>query len=195
MSTKTHANSAARFIALLCICIVAAACSPIMAATQPGKKDLKVLQVGTPRSAVVGELGYPLLTEEDIEAHHCHETYAFTQGYSIPARAGRTLFHLGADVFTFALWEIIGTPIELYNDGTEVSLEVLYDENDRVDSVCIFSGAEAVKTGRIVTEAEIEKRLHDEKAPSPRNIDDAEDLPAGDSEINEESGNGFEVKE
>lgn len=164
MAAQPRAISMARYVALLCVSIVAVGCSVIMAMKQPDKKDLEVLEVGTHRSQVIAELGTPTLTEEDREAHHCHDTYFFTQGYSFPARAGRTLFHTAADLFTVGLWELVGTPAELYFDGTEVRIEVLYDNDDRVDSVCVLSGQEVVSTGRIVSKAAIERRLHEDRA-------------------------------
>ena len=38
-------------------------CSVYMAAKQPEKKDLEVMQVGTPRSRVLAEFGQPVSTE------------------------------------------------------------------------------------------------------------------------------------
>ncbi len=117
------------------------------------------------------------MEDEDREARHCHETYFFIQGYSFPVKAGRALFHGAADVSTLGLWELVGTPAELIFDGTEVRVEVLYDEQDRVDSVCVLSGEKVVGTGRIVSKAEIDRRLHEDRAP-PLPAEQARPLPS-----------------
>jgi len=154
----------------LTACIVLAVatfgCSVFMAASQPGKKDLKVLEKGTPRDAVVAELGRPTFTEEDPEGRYCHQKFAFEQGYSGLAKGSRATFHFVADVFTLGLWELVGTPTEMYFDGTEVSLEVLYDDEDRVESVCVFAGREAVSRGALVSPSTLKQQLDDAREES-----------------------------
>ena len=162
----------------ICFTLVICACAPIMAVRQPSKKDMDVLQKGTPRAEVIAELGSPAATDRDPEGDYCHETYAFEQGYSGWVKGGRATFHLAADVFTLGLWELIGTPTELYFDGTEVTLEVLYDENEQVDSVCVFSGSKAVKTGAIVPSETFREQLKDareegDEEPEPLPTDSA----------------------
>lgn len=165
--------------ALACVIAATTACSAVMAARQPDKKNLEVLDKGTPRHAVVSELGYPTRSVEDKEAKHCHESYMFEQGYSTPTRAGRAVFHATADVFTFFLWELVAIPTELYFDGTEVQLEVLYDENDLVDSVCVFVGAEELEdVDSVVSPEELDRRLH----PAPESEPVRESEPATESE-------------
>ena len=39
------------------------------------------------------------------------------------------LFHGVADLFTFGIWEIAGTPIELMESGTDTSLRIIYDQS------------------------------------------------------------------
>ena len=120
-----------------------AGCSAVMATKQPGKKDLDVLQRGTPRVLVLRELGWPSHTSTDATGE-CEDYYSFTQGYSTSVKAGRAVFHGVADLFTLFLWELIGMPTELYFDGTKVSLMVHYDEEERVETVCVFAGGEVV---------------------------------------------------
>lgn len=105
-------------------------CAVFMAARQPPKKDLSVLQEGTARSLVLAELGQPVATE--TRDGRRMDVFAFVQGYSKGAKAGRALFHGAADVFTLGLWEVVGTPTEAVFDGSKKSFEVTYDENDRV---------------------------------------------------------------
>jgi hypothetical protein len=143
-------------------------CSVVMAARQPGKKDLSVLDRGTPRSIVRAELGYPVDIDDPDETHGCHETYSFEQGYSGATKASRAIFHLTADVFTLAFWEIVGTPTEAYFDGTDVRLEVLYDESERVEAVCVYSGEKKVESNVLVSPMRMrEMTTEDTPAPTP----------------------------
>jgi hypothetical protein len=116
-------------------------CSAVMAAKQPGKKDLSVLDAGTPRSHVIAELGAPVWAGE--RDSNKVDVFAFRQGYSKGARAGRAFFHAAADVFTLGLWEVVGTPIESVASGTDVKAEVTYDEDDRVKSTEIIEQEKA----------------------------------------------------
>ena len=52
----------------LCIYLLTG-CSVFMAAKQPPKKDLTVLNVGTPRNVLIAELGSPVHTEKIGRAH------------------------------------------------------------------------------------------------------------------------------
>jgi len=49
-------------------------------------------------------------------------------------KAARAFFHGAADVFTFGLWEVIGTPAEAIFSGSKMKVEVVYDAEDRVMS-------------------------------------------------------------
>jgi outer membrane protein assembly factor BamE (lipoprotein component of BamABCDE complex) len=104
-----------------------------MAAKQPSKKNLDVMSVGTPRSLVLAEFGQPTVTE--TREGKKVDVFSFVQGYSKGAKTGRAVFHGVADVFTFGLWEVVGTPTEAVFDGTKVTYEITYDENNRVEKV------------------------------------------------------------
>lgn len=110
--------------------LMSSGCSVYMAAKQPRAKDLSVLKEGTPRSHVIAELGAPAWSGE--KGGNKVDVFAFTQGYSAGAKAGRAFFHGAADVFTLGLWEVIGTPVESVASGTEMKVEVIYDGNDQV---------------------------------------------------------------
>ena len=123
-----------------------------MAAKQPDKKDLSVLDLGTPRSHVIAELGQPAWSEnKDGERV---DVIAFKQGYSKGAKAGRAFFHGVADVFTLGLWEVVGTPIESVASGTHMKVEVIYDGEDRVKSVTFLEGEKLVAPADLATEQE-----------------------------------------
>jgi len=114
-----------------------------MAAKQPGKKDLTVLQSGTSRDVVVAELGAPYLSE--VQAGKKVDYYGFTQGYGTVTKTARAVAHGAADVATLGIWEVIGTPTESVFDGTEVRLKVTYDYADRVESVEPLKGEKVVE--------------------------------------------------
>ena len=114
------------------VLLATAGCSVVMAAKQPDAKDLSVLTPGTPRSMVVGELGAPAWSGERDGAKV--EVFAFVDGYSKPVKVARAFFHGVADVFTYGLWEVIGTPTEAIFTGKKMKVEVVYDDEERVKS-------------------------------------------------------------
>jgi len=66
------------------------------------------------------------------------EIFKFVQGYSSGAKAGRAFFHGAADVVTFGLWEVVGTPTEAVFNGDEMAYEVTYDDKDKIDQVTVL---------------------------------------------------------
>jgi hypothetical protein len=130
-------------LAIAVIFSLITSCSVFMAANQPQKKDVHVLDRGTFRNTVIAELGAPAHTEVK-EGKKC-DVFSFVQGYSKGAKVGRTVFHGAADVLTLGLWEVAGTPIEAIADGNEVKVEVFYDANDTVERVNIIQGNDVLK--------------------------------------------------
>lgn len=122
-------------------------CSVVMAAKQPPKRNLGILKPGTSRGLVLAELGQPMATE--TRDSHKVDVFAFTQGYSKPAKAGRTVFHGVADVLTLGLWEVVGTPTEAVFDGQRMSLEVTYDEHEKVIKVIDLQRQEAARQATV----------------------------------------------
>ena len=133
-------NVTTNFCLVGIVCISLAGCSVYMAAKQPSQKDLSVIKNGSDRSLVISELGTPKVSEERNEEKV--EIYMFKQGYHGAVKAGRALFHGAADVFTLGLWEIVGTPGEAHFDGTDMAIEVTYDENNKVKSSRILKGVD-----------------------------------------------------
>ena len=104
---------------------------------------MSVFNKGTPRTQVIAECVKPLETE--VKKDGCKsDIFVFVQGYSSGEKASRAIFHGAADVLTLGLWELVGTPIESVADGTEVKLEVNYDDSDRVQQVHILDVEEAL---------------------------------------------------
>ena len=131
------------FFGSLCFLALMSACSVYMAAKQPDQKNLHVLDQGTPRSHVIAELGQPIYTKNE-EGKTC-DVHSFVQGYSTGAKVGRAVFHGAADVLTFGIWEVAGTPIEAVADGTPVKVEVYYDETNCVTFIKPIQGADELK--------------------------------------------------
>lgn len=119
-------------LVLVGLAMALSACSVVMAAHQPSRKDVKLFAHGVPRSLIVAEVGAPITTE--TRAGKRVEVFAFTQGYSKAARVGRTIGHGAADVLTLGLWEVAGTPTEVAFNGKRVVYEVTYDPSDRVEN-------------------------------------------------------------
>ena len=117
-------------VAILTLC---SGCSVYMAANQPPAKNVDLFKVGTPRSALLAEFGYP--TSSEVKDGKKYDIYRFTQGYSGGAKAGRAVAHGVASVLTLGLWEVLGTPIEAINSGDLTAYEVGYGSDERVDVV------------------------------------------------------------
>lgn len=111
-------------------------CSVFMAAKQPEKKDVELLQPGTTRVQLVSEFGAPVLSE--YRDGKRYEIFKFTQGYSTGTKAGRAFFHSAANVATLGLWELVGTPTEITFNGDEMAFQVKYDENDVAEEIAII---------------------------------------------------------
>lgn len=122
---------------LAAICALAslniAGCSIYMAAKQPSKKNLDVLNEGTPRSVVLAELGQPLAS--DTKDGKKVDVFKFTQGYSQGTKASRAMFHTAADVLTIGMWEVVGTPTEAIFNGDPMAYEVTYNADEKVEKV------------------------------------------------------------
>ena len=128
-----------RVLRSFCLVVtVAAGCAAVKATQQPGKKDLGVLSQGIPRTHVIAELGRTIWSSE--REGDTVDLFAFRQGYTKGVKAGRALVHGAADVATFGLWEVVGIPAEMLADGTEVRVEVHYDEQQMVRSVEVLKG-------------------------------------------------------
>lgn len=125
------------FVLMVSLLLVSSGCSVVMAIKQPEYKDTNVLNKGTPRAAVIAELGAPLFSEE--KDGQKRDVFAFKQGYGKGNKAARATFHAVADVFTLFLWEVIGTPTEAIASGRNMKIEVIYDSFDKVAQAIFLS--------------------------------------------------------
>ena len=122
-----------------------AGCSVYMAANQPGQKDLSLLSKGQPRAKLIAEFGQPLHSE--VKDGVRKDIFKWQQGYHAGVRAGRAVGHAAANVATLGLWEVVGTPVEGYMNGSQLSAEITYDRDDRVATVVPLKGEEEIVTG------------------------------------------------
>ncbi|MHC4512930.1 MAG: hypothetical protein ACYTGW_07800 [Planctomycetota bacterium] len=107
-------------------------CSVYLAASQPDKVNIPALeQGGLPRDAVIARLGAPTSSTRTPDGRRT-DLYEFYKGSATGWKVGRATFHLVADVFSAALWEIIATPTELAIRGNKITARVDYDRNDMV---------------------------------------------------------------
>jgi len=132
-----------QYLAIMAIVSLTTSCSVFMAANQPQRRDVHVLDRGTFRNTVIAELGAPAYST--VEEGKKSDIFTFVQGYSKRARYGRTLFHGAADLFTGFAWELAGTPIEAMADGTKVKVEVFYGPNDTVERINVIEGNDVMK--------------------------------------------------
>jgi outer membrane protein assembly factor BamE (lipoprotein component of BamABCDE complex) len=147
MCNRNRILSSFGALAAVAACIASmaglAGCAASKALKQPEKKDLSVLEAGTSRGAVVGELGKPYLSETQDGRNI--DYYSFTQGYAETTKIARATLHGTASVVTLGLWEVFGNPTESFFDGTDVQLRVAYDRSGRVEAVEAMKGEEVIE--------------------------------------------------
>ena len=118
---------------LIFVLLILTACATEQALNQPTKKNLSVLDIGTPRELVVLELGAP--ADSSIEDGVKIDLFSIVQGYSKGTRIARATGHLAAEIMTIGLWGLVGTPIEQSYNGIILGYKVYYNENDEVSKV------------------------------------------------------------
>lgn len=123
-------------------CLFSSGCGVYMAFTQPPpvdseslkgarmSRDLVVEKLGAPRSSVRNSDG----TREDV--------FEYYEGSATGWKIGRGIFHLGADIFTLALWEIVATPTEFALRGDKITAVAEFDKADRMTSFKVIGREE-----------------------------------------------------
>jgi hypothetical protein len=125
-------------LSMLAAMLAIQGCSVGKAASGPKAKDLSVLDQGTSRDRVLGELGAPLVSELNEEGHKT-DLFKFIQGQHGAARAGKGLLYGALAVGTLGLSEVVTNPIEgTAGAGKEMQVKVTYDANNRVDYVDVL---------------------------------------------------------
>ena len=110
-------------------------CGVYMAFTQPPPVDTAALESGSGwnRAVVIEKLGVPKSSIRNADGTR-EEMYEFYEGSSTGWKVGRGIFHLGADIFTIGLWEIVATPSEYLLRGDKITAQATFDQNDRLTS-------------------------------------------------------------
>lgn len=124
-------NTSIMLLFAIALTLPSSGCATVMAAHQPGKKNLDVLSRGVPRDVVISELGAPIHSE--TENGKKVDIFKFVQGYSQGNKTLRTVGHGVADVFTLGLWEVVGTPAEATFHGQDMAVKVIYDADNKVE--------------------------------------------------------------
>lgn len=118
------------WLAIVIVGFLSQGCSVYLAASQPPKVDLNAFaQAGVPRDMIVAKLGTPTSSVRHENGTRT-DVYEFYQGSATGWKVGRAAFHAVADVFTLALWEIIGTPSEMAIRGDKVSARAEFDQSE-----------------------------------------------------------------
>ncbi|MDH5700267.1 MAG: hypothetical protein OEZ41_09935 [Nitrospirota bacterium] len=118
---------------VLLMVFFAQGCSVYTAFTHPSKVDIEGLEnmKGVNRATVMNQCGVPISSSKNSDGGRT-EIYKFYEGSSWAK--GRGAFHLAADIFTLALWEIIAWPSELAARGDQLTAEAVYDNDDNLVS-------------------------------------------------------------
>lgn len=130
--TFTNWPSKLMSLTLCAILPLGMGCAASRVSKRPGKKNLSVLDPGTPRGRVIAELGSPMSTSEKSGAKV--DSFAFDPGVSGAFKFSRAFFHVGADILTLFLWELVGWPSEIAAADNKMKVDVTYDLEDRVKS-------------------------------------------------------------
>lgn len=113
---------------------VSSGCGVYMAFTQPPVVDTAALEAGgMSRDLVVERLGAPKASTKNSDGTR-NDIFEYYEGSGTGWKIGRGIFHLAADIFTIALWEVIATPMEYGVRGDKVTAQADFDKTDRLIS-------------------------------------------------------------
>lgn len=123
-------------VSLLVICLLTSGCSVYMAASRSSYRgDVNVLQLGIPRSVVIGELGQPDKFS-GLENGGYDDWYTFDPDAQRKwTRVVTVVCYVVADFFTWFLSEFIGTPMELAVRDQPVVYHLTYDQDGSLSSL------------------------------------------------------------
>lgn len=123
-------------LALLIISMTTSGCSVFMAANRSSYRgDVNVIKEGASRPEIIAELGEP-------DSSYKAEAAGFDDRYQLDPEAHRTwvkvgtvLVHLGADLVTGFLWELVGTPYELAVRDRTVIYHLAYNPDGKLTTI------------------------------------------------------------
>lgn len=118
---------------LLLSTLFSSGCGVYMAFTQPNHVDTNQLSAGgLSRDMVIERLGAPKSSVKNADGTR-EDIFEFFEGSKTGWKVGRGLFHLGADIVSLGLWELVATPGEyLLKESSKVTARASFDANDRV---------------------------------------------------------------
>jgi len=130
------------WLPLSLVALLSQGCGVYLAATQPQQVDVDALASGgVPRDMVIARLGVPTSSVKNEDGTRT-EIYEFYGGSAAGWKFGRAAFHAAADLFTFALWEVVATPTEMTIKGEKRTARAEFDKNDALKEFRVL-GAEA----------------------------------------------------
>lgn len=122
------------FFIIVAMALSTSGCAALMAAHQPTKVDEKVLlREKMPREALLGEFGEPVSTE--VIDGQTVDIFQYKRGSSRGAKIGRCFFHSIISPITFFLWEPIGMSYEGACMLRKKTVQITYDEKNRVKTI------------------------------------------------------------
>lgn len=124
-------NKILSLIFLLLLAVTASGCSVLMAAVGEQEPDMKYLEPGTTQEEVESQFGAP---EESVKQNdQMVNTYEYEMGD--PPDSRRAMAHLFLNLYTFMLYELYATPLELFHFlGEDYKVDVTYDSSGKVVS-------------------------------------------------------------
>ena len=118
---------------LLIVSLSSSGCSVLMAANRSSYRgDVSVIQDGVSRSNVIAELGQPDSFSKTESGGYDDRYTLDPDAHRTWLRTGTVLFHLGADVMTLGLWELVGTPYELAVRDRAVTYHLAYNPDGKL---------------------------------------------------------------
>lgn len=114
----------------LCGCAVA-----MSASRSASKGDPAMMQAGADRSTIESVFGSPNMTAS-LDGGRTKVIYKIDpDAHSEGARDVAVAGHVVADVLTFGLWEIVGTPLELAAQDKYTNYILIYGPDNKVQTV------------------------------------------------------------
>ena len=119
-----------RFILPMLMPVLLAGCSVGMAMSGKPDPNISALDIGQDRDVVILNFGQPAKTL--MTDNKRADIFELERGNE--QSMGRATGHAVMDLLTLGVWEIVGTPIEGFA-GDTITLQIEYDENNKVQSV------------------------------------------------------------
>jgi hypothetical protein len=112
-------------VCLMAVLFSSSGCAVYMAAAGDEEPNISNVRRGASRGEIEMALGQPKSLVTDPNGQLA-ATYEYTVGNQ--PSTGRAIGHAVLDVLTLGGWELIGTPIEAFNQGDKVKVTVHYDD-------------------------------------------------------------------